>query len=149
MPPFALWMMRAMHDQPCDAIAALSSVVRRRAGVAAPDRDTADRPLVKTAALRDAPGMVTQGLILLTVAVTAGAPMEPGSEQAHLGVTATVVRPAEIVAFPAEMKGAVALIRNSASIDVVADGGTVRQLGEETKAVTSDRADLVTITLVF
>lgn len=75
--------------------------------------------------------------------------MEPGSQQAQLGVTATVVRPAEIVAFPYHMDGNVALIRNSAAVEVVADGGTVRQLDGETTAVTSDRAGPVTLTLVF
>lgn len=85
----------------------------------------------------------------MAAAAAGGVSLEPGREQSQLGVTATVVRPAEIAAFPFRTDGSVARIRNTATIEVVADGGTVRQLDGETTAVTSDRAGLVTITLVF
>lgn len=75
--------------------------------------------------------------------------MEQGGRQAQLGITATVVRPVEILAFPSGTEGAVALIRNAEAIEVVAEGGTARQLGGETTAVTSDGAGQVTVTLVF
>lgn len=75
--------------------------------------------------------------------------LEPGRELSQLGVTATVVRPAEIAPFPSGTDGSVARIRNTAAIEVIADGGTVRQLDEETTAVTSDKAGPVTVTLVF
>lgn len=85
----------------------------------------------------------------MAAAIAGAASTEQSSQQAQLGVTATVVRPAEIIAFPSHMDGAVALIRNSAVIEVVADGGTVRQLDGETTVVTSNGADWVTITLFF
>ena len=93
--------------------------------------------------------MLTQELTILAAAIAGATSPAQGSQQAQLGVTATVVRPAEVIAFPSHMDGAVALIRNSAVIEVVADGGTVRQLDGETTVVTSDRPDRVTITLLF
>lgn len=90
--------------------------------------------------------MVTQALTLLAAA-TAGAGQH--SEQVELGVTATVVRPAEIATLTPLPGGAVALVRNSASIEVHADGGTVRRLDDETVAVSGDGATSVTITLTF
>lgn len=102
-----------------------------------------------TAPRDDAQMMATQALTILAAAIAGSASMEPGSQQAQLAVTATVVRPAEIVAFPSAGEGAVVLIRNTEAIEVVADGGTVRQLDGGATAVTSDVAGLVTITLEF
>lgn len=92
---------------------------------------------------------VTEILALLAATVSAGASPGERSASAQLGVTATVVRPAEFVAVSAADDGTVAIVRNSESVEVLASGGTVDHTGDDTAAVSSDGADTVLVTLVY
>lgn len=85
----------------------------------------------------------------MAAALTAAAPAQEAYHQAELGVTATVVRPPEVSAPAPALDGAVAIIRNAALIDVVAEGGRVRLRDDEIAIVPSNGSSLVTVTLIF
>lgn len=88
--------------------------------------------------------------ILALFAATVGAEARAGGElPAHLGVTATVVRPAEILTVSGAPDGTVAVVRNSGSVEVLAVGGTVAHGDDHTAIVSSDAADVLFITLVY
>lgn len=91
---------------------------------------------------------VTGILALFAATVSAGSSQGEQSASAHLGVTATVVRPAEFVADSDSDDGTVAIVRNSESVEVLASGGTVDHTGEDT-AVSSDGADALVVTLIY
>lgn len=89
--------------------------------------------------------------ILALFAATAGVGSSEGqpSAPAQLGVTATVVRPAELVAAAAEDGRTVAVVRDLETVEVLAVGGTVVHTGEDSAAVSSDGADTLVVTLVY
>lgn len=86
---------------------------------------------------------------LLAAALAGAAPAGQSRAQDQLGVTATVIRPAELTVIASPLGGPVALIHNSASIAVVTDGGSIRHLDGDTIAVSRDASGPVTITLIF
>lgn len=94
--------------------------------------------------------MVYPSLIFgMAAAAAAQQTPEAGGRQENLGVTATVVRPAEIGAFSIGDAGAFVVIRNGASIEVQAEGGSVTGRDGDKTIVADDGAESMTVTLIY
>ena len=92
---------------------------------------------------------VAETLALLAATAAAVSAAGEHSVPAHLGVTATVVRPAEFFLVSTGKDGPVAIVLNSASVQVLTDGGTVARGDEDTATVSSGTADILAITLIY
>ncbi|HEU5285834.1 MAG TPA: hypothetical protein VFU20_04900 [Sphingomicrobium sp.] len=84
---------------------------------------------------------------LTLIAATAIA--QASGSEAALSVTATVVRPVQISAPAVDSQGSVVTIRNTAGIEVRAEGATVRRIGPETVTVTGDGTGSMAIIIVY
>jgi hypothetical protein len=96
--------------------------------------------------------MVTRFFTLMAAmapAIAGPASAQESHETAQLGVTATVVQPAEVTIYPAPVEGNVALVRNAASTEVVADGGTVHRIDDAVTVMPDIASGSVVITLIF
>lgn len=105
--------------------------------------------LARVSAWLQPAAMVTGILALLAATAGAEAPASERTLSAHLGVTATVVRPAEIDSVSTADGGAITTVRNSASLEVLADGGAVGQIDDDTAVVRSEAGDSLFVTLVY
>ena len=92
---------------------------------------------------------VTEIISLFASTLAAAALQGGGGASAQLGVTATVVRPPEIVTVSAEDGESAAIVRNSESVEVLASGGTIVRKGMDTAAVSNGGAETLVLTIVY
>ena len=94
--------------------------------------------------------MIIPGTLKLLAAMISAETFAPAtSRDASLSVTATVVRLVIISNPLITSKGVVVTVRNSAAVELRADGAKVSQLDQNTTIITSSRAGLTVITVIY
>jgi len=94
-------------------------------------------------------GSMMLSAILIVLAASASFALAPEAASASLGVTATVVRPVEIVPPSIRADSAVVTIRNTIGVEVRVTGAIADMRNPDSIVLTSDRPGPVEITIIY
>lgn len=94
--------------------------------------------------------MPIAGILTLSASSLAAAALQVEDRaSAQLAVSATVVRPPEILTLAAAGPAPAAMVRNSETVTVLASGGTLIGEGLDTAVFSNGKTDALVLTIVY